>query len=78
MTEIEYMRQEKEEEDSRALKMACMHQYENETHKLLWDCKMQTDHLISARRSDLVIINKKRKKKKRKKQRGKRKQKGTC
>ena len=33
---------------------------ENETHKLLWDFKIQTDHLISARRPDLIIINKKR------------------
>ena len=32
---------------------------ENETHKLLWDFEIQTDHLISARRPDLVIINKK-------------------
>ena len=32
----------------------------NETHKLLWDFKIQTDNLISARRSDLVIVNKKR------------------
>ena len=30
---------------------------ENDTHKLLWD--IQTDHLISARRPDLIIINKK-------------------
>ena len=28
-------------------------------HKLLWDFKIQTDHLISARRPDIVIINKK-------------------
>ena len=34
---------------------------ENETHKLLWDFEIQTDHLISTRRPDLVIINKKRK-----------------
>ena len=32
---------------------------ENNTHKLLWDFDIQTDHLISARRPDLVIINKK-------------------
>ena len=25
---------------------------ENKTHKLLWDFKVQTDHLISARHSD--------------------------
>ena len=29
---------------------------ENETHKLLWDFEMQTDHLISARKPDLVVI----------------------
>ena len=33
---------------------------ENETHKLLWDFEIQTDHLISTRRIDQVIINKKR------------------
>ena len=36
---------------------------ENDTHKLLWDFNIQTDHLISARRPDLIIINKKKKKK---------------
>ena len=30
-------------------------------HKLLWDFDIQTDHLISARRPDLIIINKKEK-----------------
>ena len=35
---------------------------ENETHKLLWDLGIQTDHLISARRPDFIIINKKKKK----------------
>ena len=34
----------------------------NDTHKLLWDFDIQTDHLISARRPDLIIINKKKKK----------------
>ena len=34
---------------------------ENDTHKLLWDFDVQTDHLISARRPDLIIINKKKK-----------------
>ncbi len=29
------------------------------THKLLWDFNIQTDHLIPARRPDLIIINKK-------------------
>ena len=32
---------------------------ENDTHKLPWDFDIQTDHLISARRPDLIIINKK-------------------
>ena len=36
---------------------------ENDTHKLLLDFDIQTDHLISARRPDLIIINKKKKKK---------------
>ena len=35
---------------------------ENDTHKLLWDFDIHTDHLISARRPDLIIINKKEKK----------------
>ena len=34
---------------------------ENETHKLLWDFEIQTDPLISARRSGQVKITKKRK-----------------
>ena len=29
---------------------------ENATHKLLWDFNIQTDHLIPARRPDLIII----------------------
>ena len=32
---------------------------ENEAHKLLWDFDIQTDHLISARRPDLIIIKNK-------------------
>ena len=32
---------------------------ENYTNKLLWDFDIQTDHLISARGPDLIIINKK-------------------
>ena len=32
---------------------------ENDTHKLLWDFNIQTDHLIQPRRPDLIIINKK-------------------
>ena len=30
---------------------------ENDTHKLLWDFDIQVDHLISARRPGLIIIN---------------------
>ena len=37
---------------------------ENATLKILWDFNIQTDHLIPARRPDLIIINKKKKKKK--------------
>ena len=33
---------------------------ENQIHKLLSDFKIQTDHLISIRRPDLIIINNKR------------------
>ena len=33
---------------------------ENNTHKLLRDFDIHTDHLISVRRPDLIIINKKR------------------
>ena len=33
---------------------------ENETLKIFWEFEIQTDHLISARRPDLVIVNKKR------------------
>ena len=40
---------------------------ENDSHKLLWDFNIQTDHLIPARRPDLIIINKKEKKKEKKK-----------
>ena len=32
---------------------------ENETHKILWDFEIQTDHPIPSRRQDLVLINKK-------------------
>ena len=31
---------------------------ENDTHKLLWDFDIHTDHLITARRLDLIVINK--------------------
>ena len=41
---------------------------ENDTHKLLWDYDIQTDHLILAKRPDLIITNKKKKKKKKKKE----------
>ena len=37
---------------------------ENDTHKLLWDFDIQTDHLISARRPDLIVINTHKKRKK--------------
>ena len=30
----------------------------NDSHKLLWDFNIQTDHLNPARRPDLIIINK--------------------
>ena len=36
---------------------------ENDTHKLLWDLDIHTDHLISARRPDLIIVNNNKKKK---------------
>ena len=39
----------------------------NDTHKLLSDFDMQMDHLISARRPDFIIINKKKTKQKKKK-----------
>ena len=32
---------------------------DNDTHKLLGDFAIQMDHLISTRKSDLIIINKK-------------------
>ena len=35
---------------------------ENDRHKLIWDFDIQTDHPISARRPDLIVINKKKKK----------------
>ena len=34
---------------------------ENDTHELLWDLNIQTDHLIWARRLDFILINKKKK-----------------
>ena len=34
---------------------------ENDTHKLLWDFDIKIDHLISARRPDLIIMNKNKK-----------------
>ena len=33
----------------------------NETHKILWDFEIEADHLISARRPDLMIVNKEKK-----------------
>ena len=41
----------------------------NGTHKLLWDIEIQTDHLILARRPDLLIDTTKKKQKKPKKTR---------
>ena len=38
---------------------------ENYTHKLQWDFDIHTDQLFSARRPDLIIINKKKQNKKR-------------
>ena len=32
---------------------------DNNTYKFLWDFEIQTDHIISARPPDLIIINKK-------------------
>ena len=40
---------------------------ENKSQKLLRDFEIQTDHLISDRQPDLVIVNKKNKKKKKEK-----------
>ena len=34
---------------------------ENDTHKLIWEFDVQTGHLISARKPDLIIINNKKK-----------------
>ena len=31
----------------------------NETHKILWDFETQTNHLISAKQFDLMIVKKK-------------------
>ena len=31
---------------------------ETDSHELQWDFNIQTDHLIPARRPDLIIINK--------------------
>ena len=35
---------------------------ENARHKVLWNFNIQRDHLIPARRPDLIIINNKKKK----------------
>ena len=37
---------------------------ENKTHKVLCNFEIQADYLISARRPELVIVNKKKKKRK--------------
>ena len=39
---------------------------ENDTHKLLWDFDIHTDHLISAWRPDLIIMNNNKKRKRKK------------
>ena len=46
---------------------------ENETHNILWDFEIRMDHQISARRPDLVLVNKKKKKKKKRKEKKKEK-----
>ena len=35
---------------------------ENNTHKLQWDFDIHTDHRISSKKTDLIIINKKKEK----------------
>ena len=40
---------------------------ENNTREFRWDFDIQTDHRITARRPDLIIINTKKKKKNRRK-----------
>ena len=32
---------------------------ENETHKILWNFEIETDHLVLTRRPNLVTVNKK-------------------
>ena len=44
---------------------------ENETLKILFDSEIQIDHLISARRPDLVTVKKKKKKKEKKRKKKK-------
>ena len=39
---------------------------DNDTHRILRDVEIQTDHLIPARRSDLEILNQRKQKKKNK------------
>ena len=46
----------------------------NETRKILWDFDIQTDHLISTRQPDQVIVTKKKKKQTKKNQKKKQKQ----
>ena len=48
---------------------------EKDIQKLLWDFDIQPDHLISARRPDLILITKKKKKKKRKEKKKEKKRK---
>ena len=46
----DYMYQEKREEEDLPAPVQ-----ENNTHKVLWDFDIHTDHQISARRPDLII-----------------------
>ena len=46
---------------------------ENETHKILWDFEIQTNHRIPTGRPELVIVYKTNKKKKKKEKKKKRK-----
>ena len=40
----------------------------NKTQKILWDFEIQTNRLISARQTELEIVNKKKKKEKKRKE----------
>ena len=49
---------------AREVKCQKMQMEKDDTHKLLWDFDIHTDHLILARRPDLTIISKKKKRRK--------------